>query len=92
LSSSDSSIDPLKVIGTGATELRTVFSATDLPFILRAYVNGIQTAFIVAIALACACTLVAFGGKWEKLQPAPKPEEADGAESSTKTIEGEAAV
>ena len=72
--------------------MRTVFSPADLPFILRAYVDGIQTAFIVAIALACLCTIIAFGTKWQKLQPAPKIGMVDGAESSTKILEAKAEV
>ena len=67
--------------------MRTAFSPTDLPLILRAYVEGIQTAFIVAIALACVCTIVAFGAKWEKLQAAPKPGAA--GDGSTKAVEAE---
>jgi hypothetical protein len=70
--------------------VRKVFSATDLPFILRAYVDGIQTAFIVAIALACACTVVAFGTKWQKMQPAVKPEEPERAELGDKALEANA--
>ncbi|KAE9366637.1 MFS general substrate transporter [Stipitochalara longipes BDJ] len=81
----DPSIDPLKVIGTGATEVRTAFSPADIPFILRAYVDGIQTAFIVAIALACACTVIAFGTKWQKLQAASEHREVDSTESRSKT-------
>jgi hypothetical protein len=86
LLSADASISPLEVIGTGATDLRTVFSATEVPIILRAYVKGIQTAFIVAIALAAACTVISFGANWQKLQAAPK----DGAEPSPAEISEEA--
>ncbi|KAK9310859.1 major facilitator superfamily domain-containing protein, partial [Lipomyces starkeyi] len=95
LRASDASVNPLQVIGTGATELRKVFSPTDIPFILRAYVSGIQTAFIVAIALAGACTLIAFGAKWQKLQAAPKAgetEEAESPEQSIKAIEAGSSV
>ncbi|KAK9319183.1 major facilitator superfamily domain-containing protein [Lipomyces orientalis] len=95
LRASDPSVNPLQVIGTGATELRKVFSPTDIPFILRAYMSGIQTAFIVAIALAGACTLIAFGAKWQKLQAAPKAgetEEAESPEQSIKAIEAGSSV
>ncbi|RDL36306.1 Uncharacterized protein BP5553_05658 [Venustampulla echinocandica] len=81
LQASDGNVDPLQVIGTGATDIRRVFSATDLPFILRAYVDGIQTAFIVSIALAVACTCIAFLGKWQKLKPADAPT-TEGVESA----------
>jgi hypothetical protein len=55
-------------------------------------VDGIQTAFIVAIALACACTILSFGTKWQKLQAASEPREADGAGSGSKTAEADAMV
>jgi MFS transporter, DHA2 family, glioxin efflux transporter len=88
----DPSVSPIEVIGTGATDVRTVFAPADIPFILRAYVGGIQTAFIVAIAMAGACTVIAFGAKWQKLQPAPKAEEANNAELSSESMEEKATV
>lgn len=78
LRESDPAVNPITVIGTGATDVRTAFATADLPFILRAYVEGIQTAFIVAITLACVCTVVAFGAKWQKLQSASRPGVASG--------------
>jgi hypothetical protein len=80
--SSGSAISPLEVIGTGATDIRTVFKPEQIPIILRAYVHGIQTAFIVAIALAAVCTLAAFGAKFGKMQAAPKEGESPAAETS----------
>ncbi|PMD31482.1 MFS general substrate transporter [Hyaloscypha variabilis F] len=87
LRQTDPSVDPLKVIGTGATDVRSTFAAKDIPFILRAYVDGIQTAFIVAIALAAACTVISFGTRWRKLQSAQEPRDAVTAEPGTKTVE-----
>ena len=92
LRQSDPAVNPITVIGTGATDVRTAFAAADLPFILRAYVEGIQTAFIVAIALACVCTIVAFGAKWQKLQSANKPVVTSGAPSGTKSEDADATV
>jgi MFS transporter, DHA2 family, glioxin efflux transporter len=82
LLTSDAAISPIQVIGTGATDIRTVFTAEEVPIILRAYVHGIQTAFIVAIALAGACTIIAFGAKWQKMQAAPKDGQAPSPEIS----------
>ncbi len=92
LRESDPSINPIKVIGTGATDVRTDFAPADIPFILQAYVKGIQTAFIVAVALACTCTIIAFGAKWQKMQPASNHKYDDGVESSTKTADRETVV
>ncbi|KFY31150.1 hypothetical protein V493_01360 [Pseudogymnoascus sp. VKM F-4281 (FW-2241)] len=75
------SISAPQVIGTGATEIRRVFAAEEVPIILRAYVQGIQTSFIVAIALAGACTLIAFVAKWQKLEAAS----ADGKSPNLET-------
>lgn len=85
----DGAISPAQVVGTGATDIRNVFTAEEVPFILRAYVKGIQTAFIVSIALAGACTLIAFAADWKKLTPA----EGEGrAASQEKGVEGKEVV
>lgn len=82
ITTSDAAISPQKVVGTGATDIRRVFTAEEVPIILRAYVQGIQTAFIVAIALAAACTIIAFAAVWKKLEAAegegsaPSPEKS----------------
>ncbi|KFZ19157.1 hypothetical protein V502_03792 [Pseudogymnoascus sp. VKM F-4520 (FW-2644)] len=87
ITTSDAAISPQKVIGTGATDIRRVFTAEEVPIILRAYVKGIQTAFIVAIALAAACTIIAFAAVWKKLEAAegegstPSPEKSVEAKS-----------
>lgn len=86
LKQTDPLVSPLKVIGTGATDVRSTFSATDLPFILDAYIDGIKTAFIVAIALACACTVISFGAKWQKLQSAPTASETADAEETSEIV------
>ena len=86
LKQTDPSVSPLKVIGTGATDVRSTFSATDLPFILDAYVEGIKTAFIVAIVLACACTVISFGAKWQKLQSAPTASETAGTVETSEIV------
>ncbi|KFY15539.1 hypothetical protein V492_01921 [Pseudogymnoascus sp. VKM F-4246] len=77
---SGSGISPPQVIATGATDIRRLFSPAEVAVIMRAYVKGIQTAFIVAIALAATCTLLAFLASWEKLVPA----EGEGSNSVEK--------
>lgn len=88
----DPSVDPLQVIGTGATDVRITFAPVDMPFILQAYVEGIRTAFVVAIAFACACTIIAFGAKWQKMQTSSNLEETNTIDSTTKTVEAKDAV
>ena len=72
--------------------MRKDFFPADIPFILQAYVDGIQTAFIVAIALAATCTIIAFKAKWQKLQGVSKVEEANSTELSTKAIDEQSIV
>lgn len=53
-----------------------MFTSTEVPVILKAYVKGIQTAFIVSIALAGAATIIAFMASWGTLEPAEGEGEA----------------
>lgn len=62
-----SNVDPSKVIATGATELRKVFSAADLPGILEAYMDGLKIAFALCVALAGISVIIAIFSPWTKL-------------------------
>jgi hypothetical protein len=53
-------VDPQLVVATGATELRTVFSAEELPGIIASYMAGLKDAYALGIALAGMTALVAF--------------------------------
>jgi MFS transporter, DHA2 family, glioxin efflux transporter len=63
-------ISPVLVIATGATELRDVFTADQLPGILIAYMHGLKTAFIVCIAVVGITAPITFLGKWNRLNTA----------------------
>lgn len=43
-------VDPLAIVGTGATMIRTVFPAEQIPGILVAYMEGIKATFALTIA------------------------------------------
>lgn len=45
-------LNPAVVVATGATQLRSTFSAADLPGVIRAYMSGLKDAYILGIALA----------------------------------------
>ena len=47
---------------------------------------------IVAVAMACACTVIAFAAKWQKLQSANEPVADSAAEQSDKTVEADGSV
>lgn len=55
-------VSPGLVVATGASELRAVFTEEQLPAILRSYMEGLQDAYTLAIALggvACVIAVVA---------------------------------
>ncbi|KAH8835025.1 major facilitator superfamily-domain-containing protein [Flagelloscypha sp. PMI_526] len=59
-------IDPGIVIATGAAELRTAFTAEQLPGVLEAYMSGLKIAFIIPIGAACAGLLISLLNCWGK--------------------------
>ena len=59
-------VDPLQVITVGATEIRSVFPADQVPGIIVAYMQGIKTAFAVTIAGAGLSFLLCLFGDWKK--------------------------
>lgn len=64
-------VDPLLVVLTGVTELRTAFPPSVLPGILEAYARAVKDAFAVGIA-ACGIALITITlfQKYERLNPA----------------------
>jgi MFS transporter, DHA2 family, glioxin efflux transporter len=60
-------VKPALVVATGATDLRKVFSAHDLPGILIAYLDGLRVAFAITIATACLSFVLAFAPRWQKM-------------------------
>src|SRR5271155_3381188 len=65
-------VNPSLVITTGATDLRKVFSAAQLPGILSAYIDGLRVAFSIGLAVACVAFILSFTPRWESLK-AKKP-------------------
>ncbi|KAK0649898.1 major facilitator superfamily-domain-containing protein [Cercophora newfieldiana] len=61
-------LDPLKVVHTGATAIRAVFSPEQVPGIVEAYMVGIKVAFAIAVAAAGIGLLIGLfhikGGRW----------------------------
>jgi hypothetical protein len=56
-------LDPAAVIATGATDLRKVFDADQIPGILAAYIEGLRVPFALCIACCCIAFLVSFAPK-----------------------------
>ncbi|KAJ4423369.1 hypothetical protein N0V82_001972 [Gnomoniopsis sp. IMI 355080] len=62
---------PSTVLGVGATEIRSVFSGSDLSNVVQAYMAGIKDSWAMSIGLAGVTFLIAFTGKWGKMHEAP---------------------
>ena len=60
-------MDPTKVIGTGATELRNVFTHQEIPGILVAYMAGVKVAFAVGIGGVGASFIISLFSDFKRL-------------------------
>lgn len=67
------SVNPGQVIAIGATEIRKVFTAEQIPGVIGAYMDGLQVAFIFTIALFGLSTLVALATPWTNIKDKAKP-------------------
>ena len=61
-------VSPTDLFEIGASEIQTTFSASELPGIDAAYMQGFHMAFALAIAMAGAATIVTCGQNWFRLQ------------------------
>ena len=60
-------INPAIVLQTGATQIRTAFSAEQVPRVVAAYMAGLKVVFAITAGTFAFATLVAFCASWEKL-------------------------
>lgn len=60
-------VSPAQVIITGATSLRSTFSAEQLPGVIASYLSGIHTAFALATGLIGISLLVSAFAPWRKI-------------------------
>ena len=64
-------IDPATVVKTGATDLRKVFSADQVPGILVAYMIGLKSAFAIGLAsTGVALVIITLFQRWNRLNSA----------------------
>ncbi|KIW98597.1 uncharacterized protein Z519_00258 [Cladophialophora bantiana CBS 173.52] len=61
-------VDASLVLATGATDLRRVFDASDIPGILAAYMDGLRVPFAICIACACVTFVLSFTPRWESIK------------------------
>lgn len=64
-------VNPVTVVSTGATDLRTAFPADMVPGILEAYMGGLKIAFAIGIAsTGMAFVIITLFQRWNRLNPA----------------------
>lgn len=66
--------DVAAIIAAGATGMRDVVSAQDLPGVLNAYAGSIDRVFYMAAALSVLCVAFSFGMGWKDIRKKPSGE------------------
>jgi MFS transporter, DHA2 family, glioxin efflux transporter len=56
---------------TGASELRAVFTAEQLPGVIQAYMDGLKAAFAVGVGLVGIAFCASFVNPWKRLYVKP---------------------
>ena len=67
LASNAPHVNAAEVVATGATLIRSTFSAADVPGILLSYVDGLRVAFAIGIALGGLSLFPALFSEWRKI-------------------------
>jgi hypothetical protein len=63
-------INPAMVIGTGATQIRRVFSAEEIPAIIVAYMAGVKITLALTVGFTGVACLVSLLVPWKRLNAA----------------------
>ncbi|KAJ5836531.1 Major facilitator superfamily domain general substrate transporter [Penicillium robsamsonii] len=72
-------LDPVVVIGTGATQVREVFTAPQVSAIIDAYMVGLKAVFAVTVAAYGVATVAGLFGSWKKINGDELKKAAGGA-------------
>ena len=86
ISKSLPALPPTYVLGIGATDIRRVFTADQVPLVVHAYVEGLKSIWAITIGALGIATIIGCFGSWKKLHG---PGAAEEVKPST---EGVAAV
>ncbi|WPH05121.1 MFS-type efflux pump MFS1 [Acrodontium crateriforme] len=79
-------VNPLKILRTGATDLRNVVPKKDLPAVLQVYNSAIRQTFYVAVILGALSALGAFALEWKSVKDRSGPRNG-GSEAGTELKE-----
>ncbi len=78
LASTAPGVDPVTVLLTGATEIRSAFTAAQIPGVVAAYMAGLKVVFAITVGTFGFACLISLCGGWKKLHPTdPKIVDAD---------------
>lgn len=72
-------IDPAMVLGIGATQIRVVFTASQIPAVLEAYMSGLRAIFAIAVGAYGLATIIGMFGDWKKIDAKELQKAAGGA-------------
>jgi hypothetical protein len=67
-------ISPATVLLTGATQIRTAFTASQVPQVVAAYMAGLKVVFAITAGTFAFGTLIALCASWEKLHAEDRKE------------------
>lgn len=77
-------LDPTMVVNTGATDLRNLVPAEQLPAVLEVYNQALRQVFLLGTGLASVSILGALGLEWKTVK---KPEKATAEKDGTQDVE-----
>lgn len=83
-------LDPSSLANGGATSLRNMVSAEQLPLVLEAYNASIKSIWYLALGLGCLVFVVSWGMEWKNVKPQKsksKSGDEEAAEADTDAME-----
>lgn len=60
-------VNPGLALSIGATDIRTFFSGSTLAAVLRAYLDGLHSAYALAVAAMGVAAVISFAAEWKKI-------------------------
>jgi lipid-A-disaccharide synthase-like uncharacterized protein len=65
-------IDPAMIVNTGATELRNLVPAEQLPAVLEVYNDALRQVFLISVGMSAVAILGALGFEWKSVKKGKK--------------------
>jgi ABC-type sulfate transport system permease component len=61
-------IDAASIVAAGATGIRNLVSADQLPLVLEAYNQAVRNVFIIAVVTGCCGFIISFFFEWKSIK------------------------